>query len=288
MAYDYKALEVKRIPLANLVIGKGHVRKRHVSKDISELVESIRAVGQLHPIIVCESSDQPGKFEILTGQRRFLACQELGQKDIWAMILDRPITEEEAKVISLTESRTRQPLDKKDLIDALMHLYKLYGNIETIVEKTGLSASKVRQHIKYAALSPELKEMVDKGSGSDGVDLRTALRVQTALEKLGEVTPDVAVALAKKMQGMTGAQQEKAIKEVERGGVTTVEKIYELMEAIKKTPTTLVELRFKLFPEQSKALNNYAKGKGMKLEDAVKSLITDALESMGYLEEPEE
>ncbi len=67
--------EMRKIPLKDLVIGKGQVRKRHVSKDISELAESIKAVGQLNPIVVCPHAEQPGKFEIIIGQRRFLAIK---------------------------------------------------------------------------------------------------------------------------------------------------------------------------------------------------------------------
>ena len=283
MAHDYKIVAVKKVPLKDLVIGKGHVRKRHVSKDISELVESIRAVGQLQPIVVCESADQPGKLEILTGQRRFLACKELGQDDIWATILDRPITEEEAKVISFTESLTRQPVAKADLIDACTYLYSLYGDIKTVAQKTGLPPAKVREYVKYMFLIPELKKLVDSG----GVALSTALKAQKALEAAGEVDPDVAVALTKKMQEMIGAQQVKVVREVASGAATTLGEIDELIEDVKKSPT-IVDLRFKLFPEQDEALDNYIKGKGMKREDAIKSLITDALVSMGYLEELEE
>ena len=94
MAYDYNIVEVKKVPLKDLVIGKGQARKTHVSRELNELADSIRTIGQIHPIVVCESTILPGKLEILTGQRRFLACQELGQKDIWATILDRPVPEE--------------------------------------------------------------------------------------------------------------------------------------------------------------------------------------------------
>jgi len=284
MAYDYKVLEIKRIPLDDILIGKGPIRMRNIARGISELAESIRVIGQLHPIIVCEAAAQPGKFEILTGQRRFLACKEIGKDDILAMILDRPITEEEAKVISLSESLQHQLLDLADYIDACTYLYNLYGDIKIIAEKTGLPPNKVRQYVKYASLSPELKEMVDKGSG--GIDLRTALMVQEALEAVGEVDPDVAVALANKLRGMIGAQQERVVKEVKRRGITTVEEVDEVAETVNKGKT-YIELRVRLDQEHNKALAKYALEKGMKREDAFQSLVTDALGSMAYLESEE-
>ena len=277
MVYDYKIMEIKRIPLGDILIGKGQIRVRNIARGISELAESIRVMGQLQPIIVYESADQPGKFEILTGVRRFLACQEIGQKDIWAMILDRPVTEEEAKVISLTESATRQPLDRKDLIDALTHLYNLYGDIKAVAEKTGLPLAKIRDYVKYQSLNPELKKLVDSGS----VDLSTALRAHKALEKTGEFKSDVAVALVKKMQVMTGALQVKVLKEVERGGITTIDEVDKITKAVKQGKT-YVELRVKLDQDTIRALSKYALEAAMKPQDAIQYLITNALESMGY------
>lgn len=277
MVYDYKIMEIKKIPLGDILIGKGQIRVRNIARGISELAESIRVMGQLQPIIVYESADQPGKFEILTGVRRFLACQEIGQKDIWAMILDRPVTEEEAKVISLTESATRQPLDRKDLIDALTHLYNLYGDIKAVAEKTGLPLAKIRDYVKCQSLNPELKKLVDSGS----VDLSTALRAHKALEKTGEFKSDIAVALVKKMQGMTGALQVKVLKEVERGGITTIDEVDKITKAVKQGKT-YVEFRVKLDQDTIRALSKYALEAAMKPQDAIQYLITNALESMGY------
>ena len=79
-----------------IVVGTGQVRTRNVEKRIDELAESIRKVGLLNPIIVYQRDD--GKYEVLTGQRRFLAHVKLETDTILAAILDRKITEIEAKV----------------------------------------------------------------------------------------------------------------------------------------------------------------------------------------------
>ncbi len=286
MAYDYQIAAVKKVLLKDLVVGKGQVRKHRVSVDINELADSIRMIGQLHPIVVCESADQPGKFEILTGQRRYLACKEIGQEDIWAMVLDRPVPPLEAKVISFSENLVKRDPDSADYVDLCNYLYNIYGDVKSIAEKTGLPPAKVRQHIKYAALTPELKKMVDKGRGSGGLDLRTAERIQTALEKTGDVKPEIIVALAEKMRVMPGAQRDRAVQEVEISGVTTIEEVEEIAEAAKKAKI-YVDLRVKLDQATNKALAKYALSEGMKREDAAQSLITDALESMGRLESEE-
>ena len=85
----------------SLEIGKGQVRLRDVGKDIDELAASIAKVGLLEPIVVAPGS-APGKFEIITGQRRFLAHKKLGAETIMAAVLDTAVDETEAKVISVT------------------------------------------------------------------------------------------------------------------------------------------------------------------------------------------
>ena len=283
MAYDYEILEVKKISLKKLVIGKGQSRKTQVSKELNELADSIRAIGQIHPIVVCESTTIPGKFEILTGQRRFLACCELGQKDIWATILDRSVPEEEAKVISLSENIIQTDLADQDIIDVCTYLWKIYDDPKIIAEKTGLPIDKVKDHVKYISLIPKLRDLVDSGM----VEQKTALRAQRALEATGEVKPDAAVSLAKDLQGCIGTQQAKVVQEIKSGAAATTEEIRSLIKSVKTGPT-LVELRIRLFPEQDMALRNYAKAEGMKREDAAQNLIMESLTSRGLIEEPEE
>src|SRR6516225_8742469 len=116
--------EVKEIPLADLEIGKGQVRLRDVGKDIDELADSIRKVGLLEPIVVCPA-DTPGKYEIITGQRRFLAHRELKASTILAAILDDKVSEADAKVLSVTENLVRRELNSKDLIDACVPLQEI-------------------------------------------------------------------------------------------------------------------------------------------------------------------
>ena len=67
-------IDFKEIPLDDLVIGLGQVRTRDVAKEVDELADSISQVGLLEPIVVC-STEVEGKYEIVTGQRRFLARQ---------------------------------------------------------------------------------------------------------------------------------------------------------------------------------------------------------------------
>ncbi len=284
MAVDYEIKELRRVSLKDLVIGKGQVRKDHVEKELTELADSIKVVGQLHPIVVCPHAEQPGKFEIIIGQRRFLAIKILGRDDIWAEILNRTLTEEEARILSGSENLLRTAVSKKDWIDWCTGLWKIYGDVQIIHNETGLPPNKIREYIKYDSLSTELKVLVDKGVGSDGVDMKAALRVQKALEKTGEADPDVKVALAKQMQGMIGAHQEKLAQAVETGMVKTIEDISDVVDAVKKQPK-YVKISVTLDEGHNKALTKYAITEGMNREEAAHTLITEALDELSEEEE---
>jgi len=131
-----KIIDIKKIPLGDLELSKGQSRTREVGKGLDELGDSIRKVGQLEPIVVCPAS-KPNKFEILTGQRRFLACKEIGAPTIWAAVMDERVDETTAKIISVTENLVRRDLNRKDLIDACTFLYKKYGTVKAVCDETG-------------------------------------------------------------------------------------------------------------------------------------------------------
>jgi ParB/RepB/Spo0J family partition protein len=283
MAYDYEILAVKKVPIADLVIGKGQARKTQVHRELDKLEDSIRTIGQLHPIVVCESAISPGKLEILTGQRRYLACKSLGQEEIWATILDRSIPEEEAKVISLSENIIKKDLPDQDVIDVCTYLWKIYGDHKIIAEKTGLPPEEVREHVKYISLRKELKDLVDSGT----VDQGTALRAQKALDAVGDDKPDTAITLAKELKGCVPTVRAKIEQQIRDGAASTPEEIKEVVKSIKKGPK-LRDLVIKLFPEQDDALREYANRRELKREDAALSFITEGLMSEGLLEEAEE
>ena len=269
-------LEFKEIRLKDLIIDLGQVRTRDVSKEVDELADSIAKVGLLEPIVVCPT-DEDGKYEIITGQRRFLAHQELEKEAIWAAILSERVDEISAKVLSVTENLVRRDLHSSDLIDVCTHLFKHYGTIKAVCEETGLSRDKVSQYVKYDQLIPELKEMVDCGK----VKLDTALRAQKASEASGKVDPEEARQFAVEMQPMSGPQRSAIVKARESEPDRPVEEIIE--EA--KAGGRVTQISVTLSSEVHSALKQYANTEGTNVDDAAGTLIREALYSNSFLDE---
>jgi ParB family chromosome partitioning protein len=273
-----RIVEIKEIPLDALVLGKGQVRTRDVGKGIDELAASIRKKGLLQPIVVCES-EEPGKYEILTGQRRFLAHKELQRRTITACVLDGKVDETEAKLISVTENLVRRDPNSKDYIDACTWLYRKYGSVKAVAEELGLKPGTVSTFVKYDRLKPEMKQLVDEGQ----VEMKTALKAQDAASVTGEYDGKEALKLAKEMSKMSGAQQTRVVKKMEEEPKADVDDVIEAAKTGEKITQIVVTLGAVLH----RSLKQFAKDEGTTVDEAARSLIEEGLTGKGYPAEEE-
>ena len=270
-------VEYRDVPLDDLVIGMSQVRTTSNKKGLEELVASIGTLGVLQPIVVCPSSEKEGKWQILTGQRRFLACVELGREAIPAAVLSEHVSESEAKAISITENQLREKLSSRELKDGITHLYNFYGSVKDVVEATGLKPQLVRDYVKYPRLFPELKQMVDDGT----VDINAAVKAQDASsDEQGVADADVAVKLAREMSSMTGVQQKKVAKERREHPEKPVDEVIE--EA--KTGRRVMQIVATVTQDTHSAVRKFAAEEGTNQDEAAAALIEEALVGRGLLD----
>jgi len=90
--------------------------------NIQELMDSIKAKGILEPILIRSKAN---RFEIIAGERRFIASKNIGLKEIPCIEMD--VEENEAMEISLIENLQRKDLDIFEEADGLNALIDLYG-----------------------------------------------------------------------------------------------------------------------------------------------------------------
>jgi len=272
-----KIVEYRDIPLDLLVIGKGQVRTVDPGRDIDDLAKSIDAQGLLQPIVACPAH-QDGKWEILTGQRRFLAHKMLERDSIAAAVIDERVSEAEAKAISITENLIRRKLSGKELIDGVTHLYNKYGNAKTVADTTGLPYPKILEYVKYPRLKNELKTMVDAGD----IDVNVALKAQDACSnENSDVNVEEAVRLAREMSLMSGAQRKKIAKDRKANKNKRLEDVIE--DA--KSGSRITQIVVTLTADTHGAIGRFAKEQGTTQDEAASMLIEEALSSRGLLEE---
>jgi len=127
--------KIELIPLDSLVISPFNVRK--TVGDLTDLKSSIKSQGLLQPVIV---RPVDGRFEIVVGQRRFLACKELGWTHIPAIV--RELTDREALILSLMENiqqETLDPVERAEAVKALIEdLKKDMSSMEAVQRVAGI------------------------------------------------------------------------------------------------------------------------------------------------------
>ena len=74
--------------ISDLVPNKYQPRKIFDESNLKELTDSIKERGMIQPIIVRKSSDNKSKFEIIAGERRWLAAQRAGLHNVPVVITE--------------------------------------------------------------------------------------------------------------------------------------------------------------------------------------------------------
>lgn len=129
-------------------------------QEIDELIQSIRTVGILQPIIVRPIGT--GKFEVVVGQRRFIAANKIGMKTIPAVV--REYSDDEVVELNLVENIQRAELsavEKGRSCKELMEKYpRLYPTIEAVALKIGVSGTTLRSWLQLVEAPIEIQKMV--------------------------------------------------------------------------------------------------------------------------------
>lgn len=97
--------EVRQVDLTQLIITNGQARRRNVRANLDELVDNLRVHGQLEPIVIAPT-DNPAeeKYEVIAGQRRYLAAKQLGWPTILAAIYESSIDHTTARALPSVRS----------------------------------------------------------------------------------------------------------------------------------------------------------------------------------------
>ena len=76
------------LPVSDLIPNKYQPRKIFDEANLEDLTNSLKERGMIQPIIVRKSNDENSKFEIIAGERRWLASQRAGIHHVPVVITD--------------------------------------------------------------------------------------------------------------------------------------------------------------------------------------------------------
>jgi len=208
-----------------------NVRKAQLTEDLGTLKESIRLEGFLQPITVAPK--EGGRYELIIGQRRYLAAQELNLETIPAIVLKEPVDRITGLRMSIEENiHRRNPVDD-DIIAACKILHDTYGKAETVAEKLGISKKDADMYCVFHDATEGLK----------------------ALVRAKKIPKDTAVAIVRDSYDAKGKVDEKRVEELTElatGGMLTKEEQKRIPDVLDETPKASVNEVEKKAKEPSK------------------------------------
>jgi len=168
---SYKG-EYYNIEVTKLIPFKNQSRKHFDQKSLEELASTIRVHGIRQPLTILPSSEQEGKYEIISGERRWKAAQIAGLTKVPCIIIHN---QEAAEEIALIENIQRQNLHPLELMQAFQSLLdrKICNSTQEIATKLGINKSAVVEALSLKNLPNETQQVLL----NEGVKARKVLRV---------------------------------------------------------------------------------------------------------------
>jgi ParB family transcriptional regulator, chromosome partitioning protein len=144
---------IRMIPLGR--IDPNPQQARSELGNIEDLMSSIKAKGVLEPILVRPKND---RYEIIAGERRYVASKRVGLKEIPA--IEMIVKDNEAMELALIENLQRKDLDVFEEADGLNALVEIYSyNHAQLAEKIGKARSTITEIVNVARIPKKLREL---------------------------------------------------------------------------------------------------------------------------------
>ncbi|HET6870667.1 MAG TPA: ParB/RepB/Spo0J family partition protein, partial [Solirubrobacteraceae bacterium] len=155
----------EEIPLESIEPNPRQPREVFDPEALGELVTSIREVGILQPIVVRELD--PGRYQLIMGERRWRASREAGLEAVPAIIRD---TADDALLRdALLENLHRQELNALEEAAAYAQLLEEFGAThEELADRVGRSRSHVTNTLRLLHLTPSVQRRIAAGVLSAG------------------------------------------------------------------------------------------------------------------------
>lgn len=179
-------MEVKPIPMKLIDVSEFNARKDlqdgQSDSALEDLASSIGKQGLLNPIIVRVSEGD--RYDLIAGQRRFLAYKLLGRSKIDAVVRTG-LSDADATIVSLTENLHRADMNPLDKAVAFDRLRKKLGSISAVARETNFANSTVGKYVKLLKLTPELRNRLAAGETKNTEALaKLASRFQNSEDQL--------------------------------------------------------------------------------------------------------
>jgi ParB family transcriptional regulator, chromosome partitioning protein len=142
-------------------------RQYFAEAELLELASSIRTLGVLQPVLVRQSKERAGEFEIIAGERRYRASKLAGLQTVPVSVKD--LSDREVLEISIVENVQRQGLNPVEEAVAYQRLIEEFNlSVTDVATRVGKDRVTVSNIVRILRLPTSVLELVKNGSLSLG------------------------------------------------------------------------------------------------------------------------
>jgi len=162
-----KKIESNKLAINDIVRNKFQPRKNFKKENLEELTNSIKEQGIIQPILVRPDKNQEGKYEIVAGERRWLASQNAGLHEVPVVILN--IDDVKSLEFAIVENVQRQDLTAVEEAESYQRLVDEFNyNQEKLSKFIGKSRSYIANSLRLLSLPGEVLLMLQRSEISAG------------------------------------------------------------------------------------------------------------------------
>jgi len=158
---------VNKLSVSDLVRNKFQPRKIFDLENLEELTNSIKERGVIQPIIVRNSQDHTDKYEIIAGERRWLAAQNAGLHEVPVVITEAD--DLKSLEFAIVENVQRHDLNSIEEANGYQKLIDQFGyDQEKVAKFIGKSRSHISNCLRLLTLPKEVIDLIENGNLSQG------------------------------------------------------------------------------------------------------------------------
>tara|TARA_Y100000768_G_scaffold375801_1_gene347034 strand:+ start:207 stop:1073 length:867 start_codon:yes stop_codon:yes gene_type:complete len=156
-----------KVSIGDLSPNKYQPRVHFDEEKLKELSNSIRKNGIIQPIAVREDKVDPGRFEIIAGERRWLAAQKAGLHEVPIVLLD--LDDNEALEVAIVENIQRDDLNVIEEARGYKRLSEEFGyDHEKIANFMSKSRSHISNTLRLLTLPKDVIGLIEEGNLTAG------------------------------------------------------------------------------------------------------------------------
>jgi ParB family chromosome partitioning protein len=156
-----------QLPVSDLIPNQYQPRKNFDEANLEDLTNSLKERGMIQPIIVRKSNNENSKFEIIAGERRWLAAQKAGIHNVPVVITEADdLKSLEFAIVENVQRHDLNPLEEaqgyKRLIDEFSY------DQEKVSKFIGKSRSYITNSLRILTLPDDVIKLIESKKLSTG------------------------------------------------------------------------------------------------------------------------